>query len=118
MPRTPRIPRPVSSRPKAAALRYREEHPFGDTAPRLVAKGEGLLAERILEEARKHGIPIQQDPDLVAALEPLDLNRLIPPELFQAVAAVLAALYRANKEIAESRGPSNPHSTIDSRQST
>ena len=100
----------------AAALRYREEHPFGDTAPRLVAKGEGLLAERILEEAKKHGIPIQQDPDLVAALAPLDLDRLIPPELFQAVAAVLAALYRANRSAAESRGGPSHQLTIDNRQ--
>ena len=99
MPR-PRPPRPASNRPRAAAIRYREEAPFKDTAPRLVAKGEGLLAERILEEARKHGIPIEQDPDLVAALAPLDVDRLIPQELFHALAAVLAALYRANREAA------------------
>lgn len=46
--------------------------------------------------ARAHGVPVQQDPDLLAALEPLDVDRLIPPELFQAVAVVLAALYKAN----------------------
>lgn len=95
-----RPPRPASSRPRAAAIRYREEPPFKDFAPRLVAKGEGLLAERILEEARRHGIPITQDPDLVAALAPLEVDRLIPPELFHAVAAVLAALYRANRAAA------------------
>jgi flagellar biosynthesis protein len=61
-----------------------------------VAKGTGLLAERILDLASQHGIPVQHDPDLLAALEPLDLNRLLPPELFQAVAIMLAALYRAN----------------------
>jgi flagellar biosynthesis protein len=71
-------------RPSAIALRYQPEAPFLDAAPRLVAKGQGLLAKRIL------------DPDLLAALEPLDINELIPPELFQAVAIVLAALYRAN----------------------
>lgn len=63
-----------------------------------MAKGEGLLAERILEEARRHGIPVEHDPDLVAALAPLDVDRLIPAELFQAVAAVLAALYKANRD--------------------
>ena len=83
-------------RPGAVALRYRPEAPFADAAPRLVAKGQGLLAERMLELAREHGVPVQQDPDLLAALEPLDVDRLIPPELFQAVATVLAALYRAN----------------------
>jgi flagellar biosynthesis protein len=65
-------------------------------APRLVAKGEGLLAERILDLARRAGIPIEHDPDLLAALAPLDLNQELPPELFQAVAIMLAALYRAN----------------------
>ena len=117
MPRAPRIPRPVSSRPRAAAIRYREEHPYKDSAPRLVAKGEGLLAERILEEARKHGIPIEHNPDLVAALAPLEVDRLIPPELFHAVAAILAALYRANKEVADSLGSSHRQSPIANRQS-
>lgn len=83
-------------RPRAAALRYRPEAPYQDLAPRLVAKGEGKLAERILEEARRAGVPVSRDPALMAALEPLDIDRLIPPELFQAVAILLAALYRAN----------------------
>ncbi len=91
--------RPGSNRPRAAALRYRPEEPFRDSAPRLVAKGKGLLAERILALAKEHGVSITRDPDLLAALEPLDLDRLIPPELFQAVALVLAALYRANKDM-------------------
>ena len=91
--------RPGSSRLRAAALRYRPEEPFQDAAPRLVAKGQGLLAERILNLAREHGVSISRDPDLLAALEPLDLDRLIPPELFQAVAVLLAALYRANKSL-------------------
>lgn len=81
----------------AAALRYRPESPFQDAAPRLVAKGKGLLAERILELARQNGVSISQDPNLLMALEPLELDRVIPPELFQAVAILLAALYRANK---------------------
>ena len=91
--------RPGSTRPRAAALRYRPEAPFQDVAPRLVAKGQGLLAERILALAKQHGVSISKDPDLLAALEPLDLDRLIPPQLFQAVAVLLAALYRANKEV-------------------
>ena len=83
-------------RSSAVALRYHPTAPYLDAAPRLVAKGTGLLAERILALASQHGIPVQHDPDLLAALEPLDLNRLLPPELFQAVAIMLAALYRAN----------------------
>ena len=88
--------RTLPRRPSAVALRYHPEAPFLDAAPRLVAKGEGMLAERILALAKQHGVPVTQDPDLLAALAPLDVNRLIPPELFQAMAVVLAALYRAN----------------------
>jgi len=88
---------PRTRRSSAVALRYQPEAPFLDVAPRLVAKGQGFLADRILELARKHGVPIQRDPDLLATLEPLDVNSLIPPDLFQAVAVVMAALYRANK---------------------
>ena len=61
-----------------------------------MAKGEGLLADRILALARQHGIPVEHDPDLLAALQPLDVDRVLPPELFRAVALMLAALYRAN----------------------
>jgi len=86
-----------NSRQTAIALRYKPQHPFLDMAPRLVAKGNGKLAQRILELAKEHGVPIERDPDLTAALEPLDVDTLIPPELFQAVAVVLATLYRANK---------------------
>jgi len=83
-------------RNSAVALRYLTHHPFLDAAPRLVAKGQGRLAERILELAREHGVPIRHDPDLTAALEPLEVDQMIPPDLFQAVAIVLAALYKAN----------------------
>ncbi len=90
-----------SARLRAAALRYRPEEPTGDLAPRLVAKGKGKLAERILEEAQRAGVPVHRDPDLMTALEPLDVDQAIPPELFQAVAVILAALYRANGRMPE-----------------
>ncbi|MCE1229261.1 MAG: EscU/YscU/HrcU family type III secretion system export apparatus switch protein [Firmicutes bacterium] len=89
--------KPRARRPSAVALRYQPEAPFLDAAPRLVAKGQGLLADRILELAKAHDVPVRQDGDLLAVLEPLDVDRLIPPELFQAVAVMLAALYRANE---------------------
>lgn len=88
---------PRTRRSSAVALRYQPEAPFLDAAPRLVAKGQGILADRILEIARASGIPVEQNPDLLALLEPLDVNRMIPQQLFQAVAIVLAALYRANR---------------------
>ena len=89
----------MKPRPSAVALRYQPQAPFLDSAPRLVAKGRGLLAERILELAREHRVPIERDPDLLSVLEPLDINKMIPPELFQAVAVMLAALYRANRRL-------------------
>ncbi|MBK8792250.1 MAG: EscU/YscU/HrcU family type III secretion system export apparatus switch protein [Holophaga sp.] len=89
---------PRVRRLSAVALRYQPEAPFLDAAPRLVAKGQGLLAERILEIAKANGVPVEKNPDLIGLLEPLDVNRLIPPDLFQAVAILLAALYRANRQ--------------------
>ena len=65
-----------------------------------MAKGEGLLADRILLLARQNGIPVEHDANLLAALEPLEVNRVLPPELFKAVAIMLAALYRANGKAA------------------
>ncbi len=85
-------PRP-EKRSKAVALRY--DHPR-DPAPRVVAKGQGRIAEKILEIAREHQIPIHEDPDLVEVLAKIELDRAIPPELYQAVAEVLAFLYRLN----------------------
>jgi len=94
----PRIKR--NAQDTAIALRYRTQHPFLDVAPKLVAKGQGRLAERILELAKEYGIPIHHDPDLTTALAPLDVDTVIPPNLFQAVAIVLAGLYRANRNTA------------------
>jgi flagellar biosynthesis protein len=88
------LPRPKRS--SAIALRYKPQPPFLDAAPRLVAKGQGYLAKRILELAKQNNVPIYEDPDLTAVLEPLDVDKMIPQELFNAVAVVLAALYRAN----------------------
>lgn len=79
---------------KAAALKYDQAR---DSAPKVIAKGTGLLAERIIELARKEGIPISEDPDLVGALVKLDFHDEIPPELYRAVAEILAFAYRLNK---------------------
>jgi flagellar biosynthesis protein len=71
--------------PLAVALHY-----SGSGAPRVVAKGGGLVAERIVETAREHNVPLQQDSALAAALSRIDLGREIPRELYVAVAHVLA----------------------------
>ena len=84
---------------RAVALKYNVEM---DRAPRLVAQGRGEVAERILVLAREHGIPLHRDPDLVEALATLDLGDVIPENLYQAVAEVLAFIYRANTAAARS----------------
>lgn len=84
-----------ASRGKAVALRYDDRR---DPAPRVVAKGQGKIAERILEVARRHGVPVHQDPDLVEVLAKVELEQVIPAALYQAVAEILAFLYRLNAE--------------------
>ncbi len=85
---------------KAVALKY---EPGKNNAPRVTAKGKGLLAERIIEIAGEQGIPISEDPDLVGALIQLDFDEEIPPELYKAVAEILAFAYRLNR-MKENRG--------------
>jgi len=78
---------------RAVALRYDRAK---EGAPRLVAKGRGQVAENIIALAREHGVPLHEDANLAATLSALDLETEIPPELYRAVAEVLAFLYRLN----------------------
>lgn len=80
---------------KAVALRYDMAR---DRAPRVVAKGRGAVAERIMALAREANVPLRNDPDLALLLEALDLEAEIPPQLYRAVAEVLAFVYRLNQE--------------------
>ena len=77
----------------ALALRYRSEL---DQAPKIVAKGEGQIAQRIIALAKEHQIYIHQDPDLNQVLSQLDLNQEIPPHLYAVVAEILAFVYSLN----------------------
>jgi flagellar biosynthesis protein len=76
-------PRPATS--MAVALHYN-----GRGAPRIVAKGGGEVANKIIETARKHNVPLEEDAALASALARVDLNKEIPKELWVAVAHVLA----------------------------
>lgn len=80
-------PKPL---PHAVALAYQT----GDTAPRVVAKGRGLIAEQIIERAREHGVFVHESKELVALLMQVELDDRIPPALYRAVAELLAWLYR------------------------
>lgn len=74
----------------AVALAYRET----DAAPRVVAKGRGLVAEEIIARARAHGVYVHESPELVSLLVQVDLDERIPAQLYVAVAELLAWLYR------------------------
>ena len=75
---------------KAVAITYDST----DSAPRVVAKGRGLLAEQIIERAREHGVAVHESKELVTLLMQVDLDDKIPPALYRAVAELLAWLYR------------------------
>ncbi|MFT5369278.1 MAG: flagellar biosynthesis protein [Candidatus Latescibacterota bacterium] len=77
----------------AAALGY---DPSKTDAPKLVAKGQGDIADRIIALAKEHNIPIREDRDLVTVLAKLDLDQEIPSELYRTIAELLAFVYRAN----------------------
>ncbi|AIH04055.1 MULTISPECIES: EscU/YscU/HrcU family type III secretion system export apparatus switch protein [Thermodesulfobacterium] len=81
----------------AVALKYEP----GDEAPKVVAKGKGYLADLILEIAKNHNIPIKKDSKLVQQLYKIELEKPIPPELYQTVAAVLAWAYNLNQKLKE-----------------
>lgn len=76
---------------KAVALRYDTDH---EDAPRVVATGEGHIAEQIVRIALDNGITIHKDSDLVEILSKLDIDALIPVEAFAAVAEILSYIYR------------------------
>ena len=80
--------------PKAVALKYDVSK---DRAPRVVARGRGAIAEKIMAIARENHVPLYEDQNLVQILEAFDLETEIPPELYRAVAEVLAFIYRLNK---------------------
>ena len=73
----------------AVALAYQT----GDLAPKVIAKGRGLIAEEIIARAREHGVFVYESKELVALLMQVDLDRHIPPSLYRVVAELLAWLY-------------------------
>lgn len=77
-------------RGEAVALTYAA----GESAPRVVAKGRGLIAQEIIERAREAGVYVHESPELVALLMQVDLDTHIPPQLYVVIAELLAWLYR------------------------
>ena len=97
------LPEPQPDRQRAAAaIAYRES----DGAPRVVAKGRGILADTIIERARASGVYVHESRELLALLMQVDLDSHIPPQLYVAVAELLAWLYHL--EESENRAPEAP----------
>jgi flagellar biosynthesis protein len=83
-----------ANKPKSAvALRYENT----EMAPIIVAKGQGSVAEQIIARAREAGVFVHESKELVSLLMQLDLDQQIPPQLYQAVAEVLAWVYRIER---------------------
>jgi len=76
-------------RASAVALAYRS----GESAPRVVAKGQGFIAEEIIERAKAAGVYVHESRELVSLLMQLDLDSHIPPQLYIAIAELLAWIY-------------------------
>ena len=85
---------PDSPQAEAVALAYSA----GDAAPRVVAKGRGLIARQIIDKAREAGVFVHESPEMLALLMQVDLDERIPPELYVAVAELLAWLYRMEQD--------------------
>jgi len=87
-------------RASAVALAYHN----GDAAPRVVAKGNGLIAEEIISRAKAAGVYVHESRELVSLLMQVDLDNHIPPQLYIAIAELLAWIYA----IEEGNTPTNP----------
>lgn len=84
-----------NGRKEAIALKYQSEN---HDAPTVVAKGKGVVADNIIEQAKENKIPIQEDSSLVQLLGQLQINETIPESLYEAVAEVFAFIYRVDQE--------------------
>ena len=100
-PRTPLQP-PIK---KAAALAYDAE---SDTAPKLVAKGKGDIAERIIALALEHNLPVRSDADLLEILDNVEVGTEIPLEVYAVVAEIFAFLYQTNQNKAATKANNRP----------
>ncbi len=83
-----------NERALAVALAYAP----GDAAPKVVARGKGLIAEEIIHRAKAHGVYVHESPELVTLLLQVDIDDHIPPQLYVAVAELLAWLYRVEEK--------------------
>lgn len=99
---------PPDKRQMAVALAY---HGQGH-APKVVAQGRGLIAQAIIERAREYGVYVHESEELVGLLMQVELDQHIPPQLYLAVAELLAWLYR----LEHGEMPANPDAEKEKRR--
>lgn len=85
---------------QAFAMGYKQ----GDHAPRLLARGKGERAKRMIELAEGAGIPVQEDRDLAEVLNVLGEGEYIPEDLYEAFAVLLSGIYAANERLGKKNG--------------
>jgi len=100
--------KPVTDDDLAVALGYK---PTQDQAPHVIAKGQGWLAQQIIEVAQANGIEVREDPDLVQILAQVNVDSEIPLEAFTLVAEILSYVYQKNKAWPEGIAPAAPSAT-------
>lgn len=89
----PKKARPGYDRRYAVALRYDPSMP----APEIIGSARGEAAERAIGRARELGVPVREDAALAAALLPLELGALVPPEYWLIVANILVAIRKVRR---------------------
>lgn len=87
-------------RQKAVAIQYELQD---GGAPKVIAKGSGVVAEQIIKTAQQYAVPMYKNKTLAGMLMAVELDREIPPELYQAVAEVLAYIYRMDQGMTKDR---------------
>lgn len=85
----------------ATALQY---SPDSDVAPKVVASGQGLVADKIIEKAKEEGVPVYQDKNLAKTLSALGIGNEIPPEIYEVVAEILIFIGSVDKSYGEQNG--------------
>lgn len=96
---------------KAVALKYQQNE--GPSSPKIVAKGEGDVAQEIIELAKKHGVLVHQDDELTALLAQLDLGQEIPQAMYHVIAELIAFSYVLQGKYPESWN--NMHNKVDGK---
>lgn len=107
----PAAERPEAEAPQARASAVALAYHAGQSAPQVVAKGKGLVAQEIIARARSAGVFVHESPELVSLLMQVDLDERIPPALYVAIAELLAWLYQMEQGSSagpQSAGPGKP----------